>query len=266
VLPENHKMVEVFRDSGFEVRTRSAAGVIEVEFPTVLGAEAGARFDERERIAAVAAVRSFLAPASVAVVGASRRPLTVGRETLQNILAMGFAGPVYAVNSRAAAVDGLPAYRSIADVPAPVDLAVIAVPAASVAGVARECAAKGVRALVVLSAGFAESGPAGSPASATCSLCAARPECDSSGLCAVGPTARRRGVPLPERRARPRHDRSRGRARTRAFVIRLERQQGRHLRQRPARVLGAGRGNETHRAVPRVVWEPAGSSDGSPSE
>jgi GNAT superfamily N-acetyltransferase len=56
VLPENHKMVEVFRDSGFEVRTRSVAGVIEVEFPTTLGPEAGARFDERERIAAAAAM------------------------------------------------------------------------------------------------------------------------------------------------------------------------------------------------------------------
>jgi predicted CoA-binding protein len=186
VLPENHKMVEVFRDSGFEVRTRSAAGVIEVEFPTVLGAEAGARFDERERIAAVAAVRSFLAPASVAVVGASRRPLTVGRETLQNILAMGFAGPVYAVNSRAAAVDGLPAYRSIADVPAPVDLAVIAVPAASVAGVARECAAKGVRALVVLSAGVAESGAAG--VARQRDLLAM---CRETGMRLVGPLRRR---------------------------------------------------------------------------
>jgi acetyl coenzyme A synthetase (ADP forming)-like protein len=182
VLPENHKMVGVFRDSGFKVRTRSVAGVIEVEFPTTLGPEAGVRFDERERVAAAAAVRSFLAPASVALVGASRRPGSVGHATLRNIVSTGFTGPIYVVNRGAAAVDGLPAYRSITDVPDRVDLAVIAVPAASVVGVARECAVKGVRALVVLSAGFAESGSDG--AALQRDLLAV---CRSAGMRLVGP-------------------------------------------------------------------------------
>ncbi len=161
VLAENHKMVEVFRESGFEVRTRSLSGVIELDFPTTLGADARQLFSARECTASVAAIRPFLAPASVAVVGASTRPGIVGHETLRNIVAADFAGPVYAVNARATKVAGLPAFPSLADIPGPVELAVIAVPAAAVVGVARECAAKGVRALVVLSAGFSESGAEG---------------------------------------------------------------------------------------------------------
>jgi acetyl coenzyme A synthetase (ADP forming)-like protein len=161
VLPENHLMIDVFRESGFAVRTHSLPGVIQLELPTTVGPEGRHRFEERERLAATAAVRSFLAPESVAVVGASRRPGTVGHETLRNLLSAGFTGPVYAVNANADSVESLPAFHSISDVPSSVDLAVIAVPAAAVVQTARECAAKGVRAIVVLSAGFAEVGPEG---------------------------------------------------------------------------------------------------------
>jgi len=159
VLPENHKMVAVFRESGFAVKTHSVPGVIQLEFPTALGPEARRRFEERECVAAAAAVRSFLAPSSVAVVGASRRQGTVGHETLRNVQEAGFTGPVYAVNARAATVRDIPAFASIADVPGAVELAVIAVPADAVVETARQCAVKGVKALVVLSAGFGESGP-----------------------------------------------------------------------------------------------------------
>ena len=161
VLPENHRMVEVFRESGFAVRTHSVPGAIRLEFPTTLGPEARRRFDERESVVAAAAVRSFLVPSSLAVVGESRRPGTVGHETLRNVLEAGFTGPIYAVNAHADSVLSLPAFRSIRDVPGPVELAVIAVPAAAVVEVAGQCAVKGVKALVVLSAGFAESGAAG---------------------------------------------------------------------------------------------------------
>jgi acetyl coenzyme A synthetase (ADP forming)-like protein len=161
VLPENHRMVEVFRDSGFAVRTRSVPGAIHIEFPTTLGPAARERFEERESVAATAAVRSFLAPSSVAVVGASRRPGSVGHETLRNVIEAGFTGPIYAVNAHAGPVLSLPTFRSIGDVPGAVDLVVIAVPAAAVVEVARESAAKGTKALVVLSAGFAETGQAG---------------------------------------------------------------------------------------------------------
>ncbi|MDH2430909.1 acetate--CoA ligase family protein, partial [Sphaerisporangium sp. TRM90804] len=80
---------------------------------------------------------------------------------LRNLIDGGFRGPVYPVNPNAGEVCGLAAYPSVAAVPGPVDLAVVATPAAVVAGVARECARHGVRALVVVSSGFAESGNAG---------------------------------------------------------------------------------------------------------
>jgi acetyl coenzyme A synthetase (ADP forming)-like protein len=161
VLPANHRMIEVFRESGFPVEMRSRPDAIEIELPTSLSAQALARFEERERVAAVAAVRSVLQPKSVAVIGASRHRGTVGREVLHNLLASEFNGPVYAVNEHADVVQSLPAYHSIGAVPAEVELAVIVVPAARVVGVARECAAAGVRALLVISAGFAEAGEEG---------------------------------------------------------------------------------------------------------
>jgi len=161
VLPHNHKMIEVFRESGFPVAMRSTADAIEIELPTSLSDEALARFDERERIAAVAAVRNFLEPHSVAVIGASRRRGTIGAEILRNLLASEFEGVVYAVNPQADVVQSLPAYHSITDVPADIDLAVVVVPAEYVVGVARECAAKGVRSLLVISAGFQEAGEEG---------------------------------------------------------------------------------------------------------
>src|SRR6266511_3593370 len=161
VLPGNYQMLQVFRDSGFAVRIRSEPGVISVEAPTLLTLDALTLFDQREEQAAAAALRRVLAPRSVAVIGASRRRGTVGGELFHNLRAAGFTGPVYPVNSGATVVQSVSAYPSIRKVPGPVDLAVLAVPAAAVVPVARACAAKGVGALVVLSAGFAESGPEG---------------------------------------------------------------------------------------------------------
>jgi acetyl coenzyme A synthetase (ADP forming)-like protein len=161
VLPSNYRMIQVFRDSGFDVRVRSVPGLLLVEFPTMLTPDALRRFEEREAQAASAAMRRVLAPRSVAVIGASRKRGTVGGELFHNLLAGGFTGPVYPVNPNAAAVQSVAAYPSVDDLPGPVDLAVLAVPAAQVAPVAWACAARGVGALVVLSAGFAESGPEG---------------------------------------------------------------------------------------------------------
>ncbi len=161
VLPRNHRMIDVFRNSGFPVELHTRGDVIDVEFPTSLSEEALARFEQRERTAAIAAMRSFLEPASVAVIGASRSRGTVGGELLHNLLSAGFAGPIYPVNLHASSVAGVRAYASIADVPERVELALVAVAAAGVAEVARDCGAAGVRALVVLSPGFADAGPAG---------------------------------------------------------------------------------------------------------
>ena len=161
VLPYNHRMIEVFRESGFPVQMRSNPDAIAVELPTSLSTDALARFEERERRAAVAAVSSVLEPRSIAIIGASRRPQTVGGAILDNVVRSQFNGPVYAVNNRADVVQGQPAYHSVLDISEPIDLTVVAVPAQQVVAVARECAAADVRALLVISAGFAELGGEG---------------------------------------------------------------------------------------------------------
>jgi acetyl coenzyme A synthetase (ADP forming)-like protein len=161
VMPANHRMIQVFRDSGFPVAVHPKDGSIEIEFPTSLSDEARTRFQEREQRAAVAAVRSFLDPSSVAVIGASRRAGTVGAAILENLIRAGFSGPIYPINPHADTIQGYPAYASIAAVPEPAELAVVAVPAAQVGEVARACGAAGVRALLVISAGFAEAGAEG---------------------------------------------------------------------------------------------------------
>lgn len=161
VLPNNHRMIDVFRASGFPVELTAAPGVITVEFPTSVSEAALASFDRRDQVAATAALATFLRPAAVAVIGASRHRGTVGAEIFHNLLSAGFNGPVYPVNPRATVVQSVPAHASVLDIAGPLDMAVIAVPGEHVVDVARECGEKGVRALVVVSAGFAETGPDG---------------------------------------------------------------------------------------------------------
>ena len=161
VKPENHHMLKLLRESGFPMSVRSEPGEIHAELPTAISAQGLSLFEDRERIAAVAAVSHLLAPRSIATVGASRQPGSIGAELLHNVVANGFRGAVYPVNPAAKELEGLAAYASVLDIPGDVEMAVITVPAAAVLEAARECAAKGVRALVVISAGFAEIGPEG---------------------------------------------------------------------------------------------------------
>ena len=161
VLPENHAMIDVFRQSGFEVSIRAKPGSIDVEFPTSTTPEAVERFDRRRVEASVNAVRAILAPSAVAVIGASRDPDSIGGRLFHNLIDGEFHGPVYPVNPSADVVHGVPAYASISDVPEPVDVAFVAVPADRVLDVARDAAARHVRDLVVISAGFAETGGEG---------------------------------------------------------------------------------------------------------
>lgn len=161
VLPENHRMINVLRASGFPVQIRATPGSLEVEFPSTPTEEAIELFEHRESQAAVAAVRTFLAPRAVAVVGASRDSSSIGGQLFRNLLLAEFHGAVYPVNPKAAVVQGVPAYPSILEVPGEVDVAFVTVPAELVAGVARECGEKGIRGLVVISAGFGETGGEG---------------------------------------------------------------------------------------------------------
>ncbi|HSP20668.1 MAG TPA: CoA-binding protein, partial [Myxococcaceae bacterium] len=106
-------------------------------------------------------MHSFLRPGSIAVVVASRNPDSIGGRVLANLAGTGFKGSLYAVNPAGGELLGLPVHTSVADIPGPVELALVVVPKLAVAQVARECAAKGVRSMVVISSGFAETGAEG---------------------------------------------------------------------------------------------------------
>jgi acetyl coenzyme A synthetase (ADP forming)-like protein len=106
-------------------------------------------------------VDAFFHPRSVAVIGASRKLGTISGEVLHNIMSYGFNGPVYPVNPTSPVVQSIVSYPTVEEVPGPVDLAVVVVPSAHVLEVARQCARKKVRAMVVISAGFAEASSQG---------------------------------------------------------------------------------------------------------
>jgi acetate---CoA ligase (ADP-forming) len=161
VLLENRQMLRVFEDAGFELTREFEGGLVEVRLtlePTTSYVE---RVDRRDHEAVIASLRPFFAPVSVAVIGASTRRGSIGGELFRNVLAGDFAGAAFPVNSRAEPVSGVRAYRSIEEIPDPIDLAVVAVPGEQVLEVVESALRKGVRALCVISAGFAEMGGEG---------------------------------------------------------------------------------------------------------
>ena len=161
VLPQNRRMLNVFKEAGYAVHHHFEDGVVMVNFDIRPTEQSTAVRLAREHRAEAVSMHGLLRPASIAVVGASRRPASIGHRFLANLLGGGYAGPVYAVNNEALEVLGLPAYARVGEIPDPVDLAVVAVPADSVLGIVDECAAKGVWYLLVASGGFAESGDDG---------------------------------------------------------------------------------------------------------
>ena len=117
--------------------------------------------DERDHVAVAASLQPFFAPATVAVIGASARAGTIGGELFRNVLRSEFRGIAYPVNRSGEPVAGVRAYRSVAEIGQSVDLAVICLPGAAVLDAAQEALGAGVRALCVVSAGFAEIGAEG---------------------------------------------------------------------------------------------------------
>ena len=160
VLADNYAVLHVLADSGLAMRRRSGDGVAELSMPlprvAALG-EASAYLDAvagRDRHANVASLEPLLNPRSVAVVGAGRRPGSIGRTILLNIRDAGFAGTLYAVSPGGGDVAGAPCIPSVAELPEAPDLAVVTVPAARVVEVARECGKRGVKSLAVITAGL----------------------------------------------------------------------------------------------------------------
>jgi acyl-CoA synthetase (NDP forming)/GNAT superfamily N-acetyltransferase len=159
-LTENRAMLKVFADAGLPVQRHFDSDVYELTFPLPQD-EDGTALDtylsavaERESSADVASLRHIFAPESVVVIGASRRREAIGRIILENIRRGGYAGRLYTVNPRARQIDGERCLDSVLDLPEPADLAVIAVPAPAVLGVAGQCGQRGVRSLVVITSGL----------------------------------------------------------------------------------------------------------------
>lgn len=159
VLRHNLPMMDVFRESGFPVDVRLEHGEHVVAIDLRPSARDHRRAFERSRQAAAASMRLLFEPRRVAVVGVGRTG-GIGAEIFRNLHA-GFTGEVVPVNPRASQIAGVPAYPSVRDIPGAIDLAVIAVPAADVPATVDDCIARQVRGLVVISAGFAETGTAG---------------------------------------------------------------------------------------------------------
>jgi acetyl coenzyme A synthetase (ADP forming)-like protein len=161
LLADNHAMMRVFRNAGFPLRRAIDEGVYTVDIPTeesdsVLEAEGKA-----EQISTAASLLPLFYPHSIAVIGASRNRASIGGRLFNNIINADFQGPVYPVNPKTAVVRSIPTFASVKDIPGSVDLAFIIVPSPFVIDVVKECAEKGVKGLVVISAGFSEVGEAG---------------------------------------------------------------------------------------------------------
>jgi len=161
VLPQNSAMLKVFGDAGFAVTRRLEEGVVEVKLELEQTEAYRAATDERDHIAVARSLAPFFTPTSVAVIGASKRRGTIGGELFRNILAGDFTGAAYPINAKGDPVGGVPGYASIDDVPGTVDLAVVCVPGPAVLEAAASALESGVKALCVISAGFAEIGAEG---------------------------------------------------------------------------------------------------------
>jgi acetate---CoA ligase (ADP-forming) len=161
VLANNRDMLGVFEAVGFALTRELEGGEVEVQFPIAPTERYRERVEERDHTAVTTSLRPFFEPRSVAVIGASRRRGSIGGELFRNILAGDFAAAAYPVNRDGEPVAGVRAYASIEEIPDHVDLAVISLPAAAVLAAAEQALRKGVRALVVISAGFAEVGHEG---------------------------------------------------------------------------------------------------------
>jgi acetyl coenzyme A synthetase (ADP forming)-like protein len=160
-LTENRRMQRVFVDSGLAPVRTWEHGVEHLVMDLDISDELDERIAAREHVSEARSVERLMRPGSVAVIGASSRKGTVGHEIVRSLLDAGFRGAVYPVNSKGDAVEGLTGYASVAALPDPIDLGIVAIAADRVVTVVADCAAKGARGLLVISGGFAEVGDNG---------------------------------------------------------------------------------------------------------
>ena len=161
VLGENYKMLQVFEASGYEIQSQRDSNTVHLVLPLAETERRRALQETREKLATAASLHSFFQPQTVAVIGASRDSRRLGHVLLRHILDGGFQGTVYPVNPTAHSVSAVRAYPNVCEVPEPVDLAVIVVPASQVLPVVEDCIQAKVGAVIITSAGFSEAGAHG---------------------------------------------------------------------------------------------------------
>lgn len=153
-LAQNHAVQRLFATAGLSLQRHGGDGIVEYIMPLTTDAHYLDAVGERERQADIKSLEHLLRPASIAVIGAGRRPASIGALVLRNITASAYRGRVYAVNPKAGGeLGGVPCFESVAELPEPVDLAVVTVAADAVGEVARACGVRGVRSLVVITSG-----------------------------------------------------------------------------------------------------------------
>lgn len=151
VLADNRPMLSVFLKAGWPVQRAFDSGVIDLVFPLDTTPQLIESIERREQLADARSLARLLFPRGVAVVGASDSPGSPGWALLRNLLASGFPGAVYPVNPHRDHVASVASFARVSDISGPVDLALIAVPAETLAGVLADCASKGVRGVVITS-------------------------------------------------------------------------------------------------------------------
>ena len=153
---ENRLMLETFRKSGFPLHAKVDDECVEIDFSVAPSEDSVNRSEMRDRVFTTASLLPFFRPRSIAFIGASRDVSSIGHRVLGALVSGGFPGPIYAVNPNAPRIESLPTYPSARRVPYGTDLAIVAIPREGVLSAVDDCAAAGVRALVVVTDGFAE--------------------------------------------------------------------------------------------------------------
>lgn len=161
VRGDNEPVMRMFLDSGYSTEQQLEHGYCRVTLSLAHTQAYQERAAERSEIAATASMKSFFEPRTVAIVGAGRERGKIGSEILNNMLQAGFTGRLVAIHPSVTEIEGVPAVRRVTDVPGDVDLVVVSVPVKAVSQVIDDCIAKRVKAIVVITAGFAETGKEG---------------------------------------------------------------------------------------------------------
>ncbi len=160
-IPADEGFLDAFKSFGFNVERTNDSGVTRLTVPLARTKALTEKEEARESETNINSIHKLLYPHSIAVIGASRDPKSLGNLIFKCIMQNNFSGVVYPVNPTAESIMSVKSYPSVIDIPGPVDLGLIVVPAKLVSRVADECGRKGVKSLIVISDGFKERGPEG---------------------------------------------------------------------------------------------------------